>query len=590
MECPCNVLHFQIGQAAFRLFALRDNPRELQKRVYAPIWLQLWVPFYCLLNLYGDMEMVRAMSILAGQSGDGGPTIKQWQEVGEKAQLSLAYLGSLSFIVPTFAWGLLKGGEYAMSAAVSAMSSGSGAASTAASVGGQAGMGNFNVGNKGIGNDSFWQQNSNSSRLAQGDYQGNVKGALMVQSITDDSLVSMRTKQHTVENMNAVTGYNAYQSPLQMYANKSSAAGFKVGEEEATRHTSEWLTDGDSSKLGYAKQFQGAAVPYMQAMNVGKGEDPLINGSGRIAQATAFGGAVDTLGKEKFFESAKWDINRMASAKYWEGIAGLRGTEGERTGFQGNPDNVFDTKKQGAEDGWGKAKSVQALSEYLGVPTADINAALHGNGTLGNVRMMWDPNKQGGIQYQHADTGNSKKHDDSDVTDKQKRTFEGEDYGLGNVVGLSARSGDVEAFKRAIPKDWERNATSREKLNEDITTAIEKQIVADKTRSVANATSLDLSATAKSGTPGEPIIGSGVSMQATLSNRTQSTNMDTRRRNEIFEQVSTATREAASNPGFKDKESRDKYLFDRIQVIKNGYSDTGTLLSHGNNFYRQVTK
>lgn len=540
-------------------------------------------------DLFGDIEMSRAISMLAADSGDASPMIKQWQEVADEAQLSLAYLGSLSFIVPTFAWGLLKGGEYAVSTAVSAMSSGSGAASTAASVGGQAGMGNFSVGNKGIGNDNFWTQSSNSSRLAQADYQGNVKGALMVQSITDDSLVSMRTKQHTVENMNAVTGYNAYQSPLQMYANKSAAAGFNVGKEEATRHTAEWLAGGDSSKLGYANQFQ-AAVPYMQAMSVGKGEDPLINGSGRIAQATAFGGAADTLGKEKFFESTKWDIDRIASAKYWEGIAGLRGTEGERSGFQGNADNVFDTAKNKTEDGWGKAKSVQALSEYLGVPTANINAALHGNGTLGNLRMMWDPNKQGGILFQHADTGNSRKHDDSDVTDKQKRTLDGEDYGLGNVAGLSARSGDVEAFKRAIPKDWERNANSREKLNEDITTAIEKQIVADKARTISNATGLDLSATAKTGTPGEALVGSGVSMQGTISNRTQSTNQDTRRRNEIFEQVSTATREVGSNPGFKDKESRDKALFDRIQVIKNGYSDTGGILSHGNNIFHQIKK
>lgn len=160
------------------------------------IWLQLWVPFYVILNLYGDYEMAKSMEAIVGSlSGDGAPTMAQWITVGEKAQLNLAYLGSLSFAVPTFAWGLLKGGEYAMSAAVSAMSSGSGAASTAASVGGQAGVGNFSVGNKGIGNDSFWQQNSNSSRLVQADIQGKVQGALMVEGFMGNSPIQQSYKQ-----------------------------------------------------------------------------------------------------------------------------------------------------------------------------------------------------------------------------------------------------------------------------------------------------------------------------------------------------------------------------------------------------------
>jgi len=92
--------------------------------------------------MFGDIEMSSAISMLAADSGDASPMIKQWQEVADKAQLNLAYLGSLSFTVLTFAWGLLKDGEYGVSTAVSAMSSGSGATQTASSIGGSVGIGN----------------------------------------------------------------------------------------------------------------------------------------------------------------------------------------------------------------------------------------------------------------------------------------------------------------------------------------------------------------------------------------------------------------------------------------------------------------
>lgn len=245
-----------------------------------------------------------------------------------------------------------------------------------------------------------------------------------------------------------------------------------------------------------------------------------------------------------------------------------------------------------AEDGIRKpAASLEMKRRYSGqsgTPIGEVYAGDAAGLQANTTKHVLNPDGTPGRS--HKETGKSSKEDNSQVRDDQKRTFEGEDYGLGNVAGLSTRSGDVEAFKRAIPKDWDRNATSREKLNEDITTAIEKQIVADKTRSVGNSTSLNLSATATTGTPLEGYVGSGVKLQGTLSNQTSSNNVDTRRRNEIYEQVSTATREVGSNPGFKDKESRDKALFDRIQVIKNGYSDTGSILSHGNNARFQYQK
>jgi hypothetical protein len=142
--------------------------------VKVALWLQLWVPFYVLLNLFADMEMARALSAIT-QTSAGQITVKTWMDVGEKAQLSLGYVGSLAFTVPMFAWGLLKGGEYAVSSAIGAMVSGGGLAQAGASVGGQvAGMGNVSIGNRNIDSTSARRFTTASSVLAFEMGSGNI--------------------------------------------------------------------------------------------------------------------------------------------------------------------------------------------------------------------------------------------------------------------------------------------------------------------------------------------------------------------------------------------------------------------------------
>ena len=68
------------------------------------LWLQLWIPFYVLLNLFADMELSRAINSIT-QISAGQISVNVWAQVGEKAQLSLGYVGSLAFTVPMFAWG-----------------------------------------------------------------------------------------------------------------------------------------------------------------------------------------------------------------------------------------------------------------------------------------------------------------------------------------------------------------------------------------------------------------------------------------------------------------------------------------------------
>ncbi|MEN6621669.1 MAG: conjugal transfer protein TraG N-terminal domain-containing protein, partial [Smithella sp.] len=130
------------------------------------LWLQLWVPFYVLLNLFGDMEMSRSLDTLAQQSGGGFISIAQWREVGEKAQVALGYLGSLAFTVPMFAWGLMKGGEFAMSSAIQAMTGGATAVQQAQKFGGGAAVGDVSLDNQSIGNKSWRSGTTVGSQVA----------------------------------------------------------------------------------------------------------------------------------------------------------------------------------------------------------------------------------------------------------------------------------------------------------------------------------------------------------------------------------------------------------------------------------------
>ncbi len=238
--------------------------------------------------------------MLVADSGDASPMIKQWQEVADEAQLSLAYLGSLSFIVPTFAWGLLKGGEYAVSTAVSAMSSGSGAASTAASVGGQAGMGNFSVGNKGIGNDNFWTQNSNSSRLAQADYQGNFKSALMVEGVTGASAMQQSYFQHFMDRGSNVTKWGAYGGAEGPVLNTMKTEHLvAAGTADAHRSAAELQEFGVDPKIAaYARTLQ-QDIGYLRTqvgIGGGPGADKVIDGAANLGTTK---GAMDQINYHK---------------------------------------------------------------------------------------------------------------------------------------------------------------------------------------------------------------------------------------------------------------------------------------------------
>ncbi|HQN00475.1 MAG TPA: conjugal transfer protein TraG N-terminal domain-containing protein, partial [Candidatus Hydrogenedentes bacterium] len=229
------------------------------------LWLQLWVPFYVLLNLFGDMEMTRALQSLSLQTDNptSGISIKMYNDVVEKAQLSLGYLGSLSFTVPMFAWGLLKGGEYAMSSAVSAMTSGGGAAAQASSIGGQVGgLGNVSVGQKSFDSHSFRQSSAASSSF---NYDNQVQGAMQrgteISGLTgltpmqQGKIASFTNTMSSIGQFNGAGGYSSF--AVMSGLNGAMAAGTTFGNEQMANKA--FKNDPDAMfKLGDAIAKTGA--------------------------------------------------------------------------------------------------------------------------------------------------------------------------------------------------------------------------------------------------------------------------------------------------------------------------------------------
>ncbi len=120
-------------------------------------WLNLWVPFYVLLNLLVDVRFGKAVGELTQLAiGGTGLNFRNLHEIQEQANIILGLVGATSWSVPALAWGLLSGGGHALSSAVSMMSSRSAGMSTAMQVGSEVqGAGNVSVANRSYGNESM---------------------------------------------------------------------------------------------------------------------------------------------------------------------------------------------------------------------------------------------------------------------------------------------------------------------------------------------------------------------------------------------------------------------------------------------------
>jgi len=128
------------------------------------MWLQLWVPLLVIVNNFADLALQKVVNnvLYAAAGASNGPCLsdgtlcfENFEAFKTQVNLVLGYIGAFSWSVPPLAWGLLKGGEYALSSAMSAMSGGQGGAQTAQQFGNELGAGNLSVGNQSLGNKSL---------------------------------------------------------------------------------------------------------------------------------------------------------------------------------------------------------------------------------------------------------------------------------------------------------------------------------------------------------------------------------------------------------------------------------------------------
>lgn len=140
-------------------------------------WLQMWVPFYVILNAFADWQFAKVINdALYNPEMDPafyGISFETVEAVRRNANLILGYIGAFSWSVPALAWGLLKGGEYAVTHALSTVTSGSGGQQTAQQVGAEVG---------GASNISMGQVSLGRYRLMDGTAIGSQVG--MVQTLT----------------------------------------------------------------------------------------------------------------------------------------------------------------------------------------------------------------------------------------------------------------------------------------------------------------------------------------------------------------------------------------------------------------------
>jgi len=155
------------------LFLVFGGLRVITMYMKMALWLQLWVPIYCLINLAADIEVQKVITNILTPETVKSITFKSFDQISTQLETVLGYISSLSVIVPGLAWGLVSGGAYAITHAVSALTGGATAA--AASAGQQiAGAGNLSLGNTNIGSHSAFSSTEAFSQQSFGVQQANL--------------------------------------------------------------------------------------------------------------------------------------------------------------------------------------------------------------------------------------------------------------------------------------------------------------------------------------------------------------------------------------------------------------------------------
>jgi len=266
------------------------------------------------------------------------------ETVRTKANEVLGYMGVFSWGVPALSWGLIKGGEYALSHAVGEASQGHGGRQTAQAVGADVrGSANVSLGNQTLGNRSLM------GGTMVGSQASGAAGATW-------GLFENQSKMQALQELEKLYGGSARLTAAEA---KSQTFG-KAQQIESAEMTTQVLggSAGEAgARLGGAKGL-GAATDVKQTELL----SAQFGGAGQYVEQAAFGGA---WGKAATIEAAQFE-SRFTSAQE-KGYAAATETAtkvGGASAFPSFRDAVrFGAEKQqvGMEETFGRYTALEAM-------------------------------------------------------------------------------------------------------------------------------------------------------------------------------------------------------------------------------------
>ncbi len=373
------------------------------------LWLQMWVPFYVILNAFADWQFARVIQdALYNPEMDSiyyGISFATLEAVRSHANLILGYIGAFTWSIPPLAWGLIKGGEYAITHGVTALTTGSGGQQMAQRVGAEVGgAANVSMGNRSMGNTGFMGSTflGSQASMVQGLSLASAMRKVMATTGSGASLVERMGMGSAVDIAKQIGRGETYQGDL--------------GRAMGVAGTAETRTIADM------ETFKSVSAPHGGV----EGFQSAISTKDYTRVGTVIGGYADkkgiSLGEASRQVGSLMGTRELVGTRAFENTLGVLGTGGlELTETQktlneaGKMEQMYRIANQlgftnSREDfkGMFKGHLAHHAEETLTVPNADVSQRLNQMaegqglgvrfGTGDRVRMAWTDGEDGNPQ------------------------------------------------------------------------------------------------------------------------------------------------------------------------------------------------
>ena len=245
-------------------------------------WIQLWVPFYVFLNLYADTSMQNVMKNIAASypdlanSGQIAVNMQSLNVLVQQSDLILGYVGSVVWMVPTLAWGIMQGSAIGVGRVVDTVVGAGGAQSTASGIGGQVlGQGNVNLGNRSIMNDNIHSSDWVTSRQQMDSGGAQFTGIQRLSAETFQSRDGIYARQGELA-----------AGPAAMVKDKADNIGISPQDYILGSNTNDKV---GPSSYSFSRDPSDGSVSLIKKETQDAGGNVISNGSGQVTLAHAAG-------------------------------------------------------------------------------------------------------------------------------------------------------------------------------------------------------------------------------------------------------------------------------------------------------------